>query len=205
MIKVQDMVRIPTVYKDTLQGLGTALHKEFNGDLARWNATIDDDLTVRFREPSILFSTSSATLKPQFTAILDDFFPRYIKIMTDPKYINNIEEIRIEGHTSTIWRTGVSDREAYFYNMELSQTRTRTTLEYVMGIPKIKSSPDTFKWLKSHVLAIGFSSSKPIDTSGRVITSTEQVEDQASSQRVEFRVRTNVEKQVANIVERGNK
>ncbi len=193
------------MYKETLQGLGLALKKEFKGDLDRWKATIDDDLTVRFREPSILFATSSATLKPEFKAILDDFFPRYIRIMTDPKYIKNIEEIRIEGHTSTVWRTGIGEREAYFHNMELSQSRTRSTLEYVIATPVVKESPDLFRWLKTHVRAIGFSSGKPIDMNGKTLTSIEQSEDQAASQRVEFRVRTNVERQVAEIVERGKK
>jgi outer membrane protein OmpA-like peptidoglycan-associated protein len=205
MIKVQDMVRIPTVYKETLQGLGHALQREFKDDLKKWRASIDEDLTVRFHEPSILFATSSASLKPEFKSILDDFFPRYIRIMTDPKYIKNIEEIRIEGHTSTVWRTGVSVKEAYFHNMELSQSRTRSTLEYVMGMPLVDQSPELFLWLTTHVRAIGFSSGKPLDSKGDVLVSRNQIEDQALSQRVEFRVRTNVERRVAEIVERGKK
>lgn len=201
MIKVQDMVKIPSVYKETMQGLGQALRQEFKNDLKRWHATIDDDLTVRFQEPSILFSTSSSELKLEFKEILSDFIPRYVRIIRDPKYVNNIEEVRIEGHTSTIWRTGVSEKEAYFYNMELSQSRTRSTLQYIMSTPAVAGSPDTFKWFKSHVRAIGFSSGRPVDHKGRVILNVEQKEDQALSQRVEFRVRTNVERQVADIVE----
>jgi outer membrane protein OmpA-like peptidoglycan-associated protein len=205
MIKVQDMVRIPTIYKETLQGLGQALQTEFKDDLGKWRASIDEDLTVRFHEPSILFATSSAALKPDFKQILDDFFPRYIRIMTNPKYVSNIEEIRIEGHTSTVWRSGVTDKEAYFHNMELSQSRTRSTLEYVMGMRMVSQSPELFSWLKSHVRAIGFSSGRPLDSDGNVLTTSKQREDQALSQRVEFRVRTNVERRVADIVERGKK
>ncbi|SLM65111.1 MULTISPECIES: OmpA/MotB family protein [Dickeya] len=202
MIKVQDMVKIPSVYKNTLQGLGQALQHEFKDDLKRWHATIDQDLTVRFQEPNILFTTSSAELKPEFKTILDEFIPRYLKIMTDPKYIENIEEIRIEGHTSTVWRTGVNDKDAYFHNMELSQSRTRSTLEYIMNMPVVSPSKPSFSWFKTHVRAIGFSSARPVDADGKVITSPDQTEDQARSQRVEFRVRTNVERQVANIVEK---
>jgi len=202
MIKVQDMVKIPTIYKETLQGLGQALQKEFKNDLSRWRATIDEDLTVRFQEPSILFATSSSSLKPEFKEILNDFFPRYLKIMTDPKYIKNIEEIRIEGHTSTVWRTGTDDREAYFRNMDLSQSRTRSTLEYLMGLQVVAISPVDYRWLKTHVRAIGFSSGRPIDGEGKLIVSDTQIEDQARSQRVEFRVRTTIEKRVAEIVER---
>lgn len=205
MIKVQDMVRIPTVYKETMQGLGNALQKEFKDDLKQWHASIDEDLTVRFQEPSILFATNSSVLKPEFKVILDDFFPRYMRIMTDPKYISNIEEIRIEGHTSTVWRAGVNDKEAYFNNMELSQSRTRSTLQYIMSLPTATNSSQNFQWLKAHVRAIGFSSARPIDSSGEVVSKPNQMEDQAMSQRVEFRVRTNIERQVANIVERSKK
>ncbi|BES86886.1 OmpA family protein [Pectobacterium araliae] len=205
MIKVQEMVKIPSVYRNTLQGLGQALQHEFKDDLKRWHATIDEDLTVRFQEPNILFTTSSSELKPEFKSILDEFIPRYLSIMTDKKYINNIEEIRIEGHTSTMWRTGVSENDAYFHNMELSQSRTRTTLSYIMNMPAVSGSKSTLSWFKNHVRAIGFSSAKPIDKEGKTITSPEQIEDSARSQRVEFRVRTNVERQVANIVEKGSK
>lgn len=202
MIKVQEMVKIPTIYRETLQGLGQALQKEFKNDLSRWRATIDEDLTVRFQEPNILFATSSAALKPEFKQILDDFFPRYLKIMTDPKYINNIEEIRIEGHTSTIWGHASRDQAAYFLNMELSQSRTRSTLEYLMRQSVVTKSPDTFRWLKTHVRAIGFSSGKPVNKRGKVVLPDDPTEDQALSQRVEFRVRTTIEKRVAEIVER---
>ena len=203
MVKVREMVRIPTIYKDTLQGLGYALQKEFQNDLKKWKATIDEDLTVRFHEPNIMFATSSASLKPEFKEVLDDFFPRYIKIMTDPKYKGNIEEIRIEGHTSTIWTKDVSEQKAYFLNMELSQSRTRTTLQYLMDMPVVTQSNGMFDWLKSHVRAIGFSSGRPLDATGKIVKDADQTEDQSMSQRVEFRVRTDIERRVADIVERG--
>lgn len=202
MIKVRDMVKIPTIYKETLQGLGQALQKEFANDLPRWHATIDKDLTVRFQEPDIMFDTSSAILKDDFKKTLDEFFPRYLRIMTDPKYINNIEEIRIEGHTSTIWKNGIDEKVAYFENMGLSQSRTRSTLEYLMRMPVVAGSTEDFHWLKSHVRAIGFSSGMPLDKFGELIVSKDQEENQKLSQRVEFRVRTTVEKRVAEIVER---
>lgn len=205
MIKVQEMVRIPTVYNDTLQGLGVELQHEFKDDLKRWHATIDEDLTVRFQEPSILFSTNSFVLKPEFEQILKEFFPRYMRIMTDPKYIKNIEEIRIEGHTSTVWGSGLSEKESYFNNMNLSQARTRSALKFIMDLPSVSSSTEKLQWLKTHVRAIGFSSAKPIDSSGNYLTTANQIEDQAMSQRVEFRVRTNIERQVADIVERSKK
>ena len=104
------------------------LQEEFKDDLTVWRATIDSTLCVRFQEPSMLFDNNEAVLKPQFKEILNDFYPRYIAILNKPEYRDNIEEIRIEGHTS-------SDG-SYFHNMELSQDRTRAVLEYCMGLMK---------------------------------------------------------------------
>ena len=35
--------------------------------------------------------------------ILTDFFPRFTQILYDQKYRADIEEIRVEGHTSKYW------------------------------------------------------------------------------------------------------
>jgi len=43
-----------------------------------------------------LFAQGSSELKPAFKDILNDFFPRYVRILTSPKYRDAITEIRIE-------------------------------------------------------------------------------------------------------------
>ena len=53
-------------------------------------------LSVRFKEPEVLFAQGEAEVRPAFKNILNDFFPRYIQILRRPKYINDIAEIRIE-------------------------------------------------------------------------------------------------------------
>ena len=155
------------------------LQEEFKDDLTVWRATIDSTLCVRFQEPSMLFSLNLATLKPLFKEILDDFFPRYIKVLKRPDYKNDIIEIRIEGHTDS---TG-----DYFYNMQLSQDRTRTVLQYCFNLME----EDEKQWAKSIITANGLSSSQPIILDGK--------EDRDLSRRVEFRVRTNAEKQLEKI------
>ena len=100
------------------------LQKEFKEDLTVWRATIDSTLSIRFQEPSMLFDEAKADLKPRFKEILDDFFPRYIAVLSRPQYKDNIEEVRIEGHTNS--------NGGYFSNMELSQNRTRTVLQYCL-------------------------------------------------------------------------
>ncbi|MFW2601922.1 OmpA/MotB family protein [Aliarcobacter butzleri] len=193
MIKVQDSVRVPQIYKETMQGLSEALNKEFEKDLKGWGAVIDKDLTIRFQQPDITFDRNSANLKLEFKKILDDFFPRYINIMMSNNFINNIEEIRIEGHTSS--------EGNYFNNMELSQDRSRTALEYIMSSSNINLTIDQKEWLKKHFRAIGYSFAKPLNKDGLTLQEEEK-EDFEKSRRVEFRVRTNIEDKVAEIVEK---
>ena len=158
------------------------LQEEFKEDLKVWRATIDSSLCIRFQEPAMLFDNDKAILKPLFKEILDDFFPRYIKLLSRPEYRDNIMEIRIEGHTDS--------NGGYFHNMELSQNRTRSVLEYCFGLMSIEQ----IDWAKGLITANGLSSSQPILIQG--------VEDKRLSRRVEFRVRTNAEKYLEDIADR---
>lgn len=194
MIKVEDSVKIPQIFKQTTQGLDKKLRNEFDKDLKAWGAVIDKDLTIRFSQPDILFAVGSATLNEKFKAILDDFFPRYLKILMDDEFRDNIEEIRIEGHTSSFWGKTEGD-ESYLKNMTLSQERTRAVLEYIIS----SSNDEQKEWLKKYFRAIGFSSAKLLDSNSQPITNKAD-EDPAKSQRVEFRVRTNIEQKVGAII-----
>lgn len=156
------------------------LEEEFKDDLKVWRAEIDSTtLCIRFQEPSMLFDNNMSTLKGNFKDILKDFFPRYIDVLTKPEYRDNIEEIRIEGHTDS--------NGEYFHNMQLSQDRTRAVLQYCMGL--LDSS--NIEWSRTLITANGLSSSHPILRNG--------IEDKSLSRRVEFRVRTNAEKQLEDI------
>ena len=195
MVRVEaDADRIKTVavvYGETRDALYEDLRKEFSADLPRWHAQlIRADLTIRFSEPDILFAAGSSELKPAFKDILDDFFPRYVRILTLPKYRDAISEIRIEGHTSSDWGAASPD-DAYLHNMELSQARTRSTLLYVLMLPQVRGDVD---WLRRLVTANGLSSSRLIlDASGN--------EDAARSRRVEFKIRTDAATRIAKILE----
>lgn len=197
MIRVEDSVKIPKIFKETTQGLSERLNKEFEKDLKAWGAVLDKDLTIRFYQPDILFKTGSATLSPKFKAILDDFFPRYLHIMMDKQFVNNIEEIRIEGHTSSMWGA-LGGNRAYLNNMALSQERTRAVLEYLLSL---NLSEDEKAWLKRHFRAIGFSSAKPLNDKAQSLKQGEK-ENALNSQRVEFRLRTNIEEKIIEVVEK---
>ena len=195
MIKVEadteKVKRVAILYDQLRSDLYNDLDKEFKKDLGRWGAELDSDLTVRFKEPDVLFDTGSAALKPKFTAILNDFFPRYVAILSSDKYRNSITEIRVEGHTSSTWGQGVGQEDAYFKNMELSQSRTRSTLQYILQLPQVRQEQS---WLRRYLTANGLSSSK-------LITSPDGKENSARSQRVEFKIRTDADARIATILE----
>lgn len=159
------------------------LQEEFNEDLTVWRATIDSTLCIRFQEPSMLFDEGLDVLKPNFKVILNDFFPRYIAVLSRPQYKDNIEEIRIEGHTNS--------NGGYYSNMKLSQDRTRAVLQYCFSLMK----EDDVNWLRGLVTANGLSSS-------HLILTKDGQEDKDLSRRVEFRVRTNAEKQLEDIADK---
>lgn len=199
MLKVKDSVKVPQIYKEVTQGLSEALHKEFEQDFKKWGAVMDKDLTIRFQSPDILFDMSKSEVKDRFKEILDDFFPRYLNIMMKKEFINNIEEIRIEGHTSSIWTRHTPEDIAYFKNMELSQERTMNVLEYIFESPRMDLDNKERKWLRRHFRAIGFSSAIPLNSKGEEATSKKD-EDTQRSQRVEFRVRTNIEEKIEKVI-----
>ncbi|MDE7235918.1 MAG: hypothetical protein K2N45_04775, partial [Helicobacter japonicus] len=115
------MSSIAKDYSDLRQELYEALLKEFGKDLKVWDASIDEDNTIRFNEPEVLFDIGAKQVKKRFKDILDDFFPRYVKILALEKFQNSIEEIRIEGHTSQVWFAANTLEERYLGNAELSQ------------------------------------------------------------------------------------
>jgi outer membrane protein OmpA-like peptidoglycan-associated protein len=193
MVKVQSdaakVQEIAVLYDQLRVDLYQDLDREFKNDLPRWGAELHTDLSIRFREPDVLFETGSAELRPRFKTILNEFFPRYVAILTRSRYRNAITEVRIEGHTSSVWYVGLAQDQAYLRNMDLSQSRTRSTLGYVLEMPALA---DEKPWLMRYVTANGLSSSHIIKRQG--------VEDQLASQRVEFRVRTDADARIAEIL-----
>src|SRR5262249_14599352 len=146
MMKVEaDAAKIKQVavlYDQVRHELYGELYKEFQKDLISWGAEITPDLAVRFQEPEVLCATGEDQLSTSFEQILQDFFPRYIKIVTSDRYRDKIQEIRIEGHTSSFWTGAANPEEAYFNNMELSQSRTRSTLRFALGLPGVRKNAD---------------------------------------------------------------
>ncbi len=196
MVNAEKTSSIASTYQTQKSELYRELVHEFEDDLKTWDAEIDDNtLTIKFNNDDVLFKAGSPELSYDFKRILNDFIPRYIKILTKQSHKDNILEVRIEGHTSSEWAYGVSQANAYFNNMALSQARTRTVLEYVMNIANEHQDK---QWLMKHLTANGLSSSRPIlDKNGH--------EDKKHSRRVEFRIVTNAEGQIDEILKQVGK
>lgn len=174
----QTATGVLAVVRDTERRLGERLREEFGPDLARWNGDIDSgNLSLRFNNPDILFAPGQASLRPTFQTFLREFFPRYLDRLSE--FRDDIDEVRIEGHTSTEWGGAVSPLDAYFRNMELSQERTREVLRF--GLSQTAVAPELRNWAQSRITANGLSSS-------RIRQREDGTEDRDASRRVEFRV-----------------
>jgi outer membrane protein OmpA-like peptidoglycan-associated protein len=165
-----------------------ALNEEFKYDLPVWGAEIDrKTLAFRFNEPEVLFRVGSSAVRPLYKQILSDFFPRYLRVL-EPFFENEqarlIDEIRIEGHTSSEWNKDTPPKEAFLKNMRLSQGRTLTVLNYCLGLflPIQQEA-----WVQENLTAKGFSST-------RLILFENGKENAKASRRVEFRVYLDIER-----------
>ena len=179
-IEKEKIKEVAVAYENAQLQLYNALDIEFAKDLQDWDAEIDKQtLEVRFKSPDVLFGLGSTELKPKFKLILDDFFPRYLKVL------DNYQE-----HI-TDWTGTTNPDIAYFNNMALSQGRTRAVLQYVYDIKNIATHQ---QWVKSKFAAVGYSSAHPIlDKTGK--------EDPNRSRRVTFKVVTNAELQIRKIIQ----
>ena len=158
--KTKDKItQIALAYQKSKIELNKDLHKEFDKDLKKWNAEITKDNSIIFNSPEVLFETGKSEIKEKFKDILNDFFPRFIKILFSPKYKNEIDEIRIEGHTSNVWLSAKKPEDIYLNNMKLSQERANSVLNYVYLIDNtiIKNNG---KFLEKYLRANGMAYAK---------------------------------------------
>jgi len=88
----------------------------------------------------------------------------------------------------------IKDLYGYFGNMNLSQDRTNSVLNYVLNDLRTEIPNEYRKWLRDHTAAVGLSSSKPIlDENGN--------EDKNKSRRVTFRIITNADSKIQQILQ----
>ena len=185
MVKVdaekQEIKDIAIEYRDTKADLNEALFTEFEDDFKSWDASITTDNAIIFSSPEVLFAVSKSEINSKFKTILNEFFVRYLKIVSSDKYKDDIEELRVEGYTSKTWKNSTSKKEIYLKNMKLSQERAYSVLSYCYSLDDdvVKEQRE---WLEKHFRANGMAFSK--------------LGEGDKARRVEFRVQMKSEERV---------
>lgn len=179
-------------YEESKIALFNELNSAFKNDFAKWNLKLDDDLSIKFTNPQVLFGLGSAEITPYFQGILTEFLPKYLKVVLQNKYKTKIAEIRIEGHTDTkaIGKT----LDPYIDNMELSQGRARNVLAFLRTQQCFSNLQTEQKerlqyWLTSNGLSYG----RTVDKNYNISFFSKRAVDNDKSRRVEFRIVTTSE------------
>ncbi len=180
------------VKEKTQQEIHAALLEEFRDDLEKWDADLLLDNTFRFKSPDVLFVVGSDELKERFKNILDNFFPRYVGVLTQDRFIDDVSELRIEGHTSSEWEQIKNRRIRYLKNSELSQKRAHAVLDYCFDRTnrQIREHAD---WLIEVLRANGLAFAQTLNSDGRRTAEPgDEDENKERSRRVDFKVKTNL-------------
>jgi len=192
--QTERVIEVAEEYRDIRKEIYEALASRLGEDRLRenWKATLDPEtLSVEFVSPidaTPLFPVQQTSVTPYYQTVLSEFFPVYLSVLQD--FTAAIEEVRIEGHTSSEWSARASETQKYFRNMTLSQGRAKSVLEFVYGISD--DSQGDQAWMRQHISAVGLSSSK-------LVLDADGLEDKIKSRRVTFRILTNADAQMRRI------
>lgn len=202
-LELKKQSSLASEYRDKKLTLVSALRKEFQDDFTRWKAEFDEQtLLIRFPE-EVAFMPESAELRPRFKEILDDFFPRYIAVLTRPEYMNEIDEIRIEGHTANPGNK-FNNWKGYAESIKLAQDRANNVLFFVMEPFQNQhgNSSQIVDWLRRHIAASGFAFAKPVLKDSKASSLYEESNiNWDRSRRVEFSIRTKYEEVIQKMIE----
>ena len=133
----------------------------------------------------MLFKINKSSISDEFKTVLEEFFPKYIKILSSQQYRSEIKEIRVEGHTSDEWGKEISKKDIYLNNMQLSQSRAYKVLSYCYSLE------DEFviqnrAWLEKYFRANGMAFAK--------------LKEKEKARRVEFAIQMKSEDKVYQIL-----
>jgi outer membrane protein OmpA-like peptidoglycan-associated protein len=150
-------------------GLYEALLAEFSSSV---NVHIYKDL--RITHDGLIFKQGSSTLTPSHKAVLKEFMPRLIKVMSH--YKKEIKHLQINGYTSSEWIAPETQR--YLNNAYLSNDRAMHVLDYSYQLKPLKQY---HAWISQILSTDGYSYSNLVYSNDK--------ENQIRSRRVEFEIR----------------
>lgn len=200
--RVQKNQSVLTDYVETKNEMHDKLVQEFAADIVKWQMAIGKDLTMKFKNPTVLFATGSFELTPDFKNILDEFLPRYFNILLNDSLSNKIQEIRIEGHTDDVPMPRYNS-DPYIANAMLSQQRALSVLRYIREMPAYNNyTPEQQHQLEFWLTANGLSYGRALDSNGEFTQRTGNPIDRNLSRRVEFRIVTTGDEVLENFVKK---
>tara|TARA_Y100001970_G_scaffold16509_1_gene18563 strand:- start:2840 stop:3544 length:705 start_codon:yes stop_codon:yes gene_type:complete len=177
--------------QDTQDVICQELRDEFEQEERKWRMKIcENGLVVNFENEGY-FLADQKTLTPAFEDLLTEFYPRFKFILW--KYVDEVSELRIEGHASSEANVEGGLLERYLYNANLSQGRSYEVMNYVLKIPEINTNREYLNWSYNNLTAHGMSSSVPVKTEGGI-------ENKKASRRVEFRIKTKAQDGLLEII-----
>lgn len=198
----EDEQTIISKYQTTKEELFKDLSKTFKNDLKHWDIELNKNLSIQFSNPDVLFPSGDTKLTLRFRIILAEFFPKYLKIITDKKYKDVISEVRIEGHTDDVMLINGWTGDPYIDNIELSQDRARNVLAFLRSLPSYKKlHPKDELRMKFWLTANGLSYGRMLDKNKKfAIKSDNNNVDKEKSRRVEFKILTRSDELVEEII-----
>ncbi len=173
---------------DSIIGVRTELVKALKEEFDDSDLQVEVDAqtgAITFNS-NILFEYNKDALKSGGTEFLDEFLPRYAKVLLGEKYKDYISEIIIQGHTD--------QNGTYLYNLDLSQKRAYSVAEYCLGDKSTVLDSDALEAMRSVVSVGGSSYSDPVYKEDGEI-------DADASRRVEILFRLKDEEMITEMME----
>ncbi len=172
LLELQDQARKAL---QTRAKITERLRKTFEG---RQDVTFDVERGTVTLGSRVLFAEGSATLTAGGKRVIAGFIEDYFDaLLGDEELRPYVDQIIFEGHTNSNFRRTKSVDEGYLFNLELSQARAYSAMEFVIEEQLGRAySP------RGILAAIGYSSSRPVlNEAGE--------EDEDASRRLEVRFR----------------
>ena len=159
--------------------LATKMEKNLSQEFADSQIQfIQKNLLISFIPEQMFFDAGSAVLQPDLKKLLKQFFPRFIESLKNQDL--EIAEIRVQGHSSSIWKYSKNNTDAYLNNLSLSIDRAEAALEFCLNLNEMKPQR---AWLIDRLVSSGLSHNQPIlDQDGQ--------EDPIRSRRITIAIET---------------
>ena len=154
------------------QALAAALRNELGGIVSDRGGRIDDAGAIILPN-DVLFERGQAEIKPKLREFLEIACQPWLTALKSSGV--GISEVKIEGHASSEWDASSSPQQAFLENLDLSQRRSQAVLRECLDVVR---DTDVHEWSRSRLIAVGYSSTRPIRRNGR--------EDPVASRRVVF-------------------